>query len=121
MSPVVGVRNRALALLDAETWSSGRGAAGGAESRGSRVASILESLPPGSGLQGWFQALDGNQVAEILCSRTLRRAGETGWNWKERPEEERGDVSTPGLEWSVGPPRARLFGLQGLVSPGLAR
>lgn len=75
MSPVVGVQDRALALLDAETWSSGRGAAGGAESRGSRVASILESLPPGSGLQGWFQALDGNQVAEILCSLTLRRAG----------------------------------------------
>lgn len=76
--PVVGVQDRALALLDAETWSSGRGAAGGAESRGSRVASILESLPPGSGLQGWFQALDGNQVAEILCSRTLRRAGRRG-------------------------------------------
>lgn len=120
MSPVVGVQNRALALVDAETWSSGRGAAGGAESRGSRVASILESLPPGSGRQGWSQALDGNQVAEILCSRTLRRAGETGWNWKERPEEERGGASTPGLEWSAGPPRARLFGLQGLVSPGLA-
>lgn len=62
---MVGVQNGALAGLDAATRSSGRGAAGGAESRSSRVGSILESLPPGSGLQGWFLVLDGNQVSEI--------------------------------------------------------
>lgn len=59
------MQNKALAVLDAETWGSGRGASGGAESRGSRVASIPESLPPGSGLQGWFLALDRNQVMKI--------------------------------------------------------
>lgn len=64
--PVVGVQSRALAVLDAATWSGGRGTAGGAEPRGSRVASILESLAPGSGLQGWFLEVDGNQVTEIL-------------------------------------------------------
>lgn len=61
---MVGVQNKALAVLDAATWSSGRGASGGAERRGARVASILGNLPPGSGLQGWFLALDGNQVME---------------------------------------------------------
>lgn len=65
VSPAVGVQSRALAVLDAATWSGGREAAGGAESRGSRVASIPESLAPGSGLQGWFLVVDGNQVTEI--------------------------------------------------------
>lgn len=112
--PVVGVQSRALAVLDAATWSGGRGTAGGAEPRGSRVASILESLAPGSGLQGWFLAMDGNQVTEILISsRTTRRAGGTGWNWKERSkEEEEGNASTAGLEWSLGPPLARALGLR---------
>ncbi|XP_066874167.1 sterile alpha motif domain-containing protein 1-like [Kogia breviceps] len=50
--PVVGVQSWARAVLDAATWSGGRGTAGGAEPRASRVASILESLAPGSGLQG---------------------------------------------------------------------
>lgn len=78
VSPVVGVQNRALAVLVAATWSSRRGAAGGAESRGSRVASILESLPPGSELQGWFQALEGNQVTEnpmLPDPQTCKRDG----------------------------------------------
>lgn len=114
VSPVVGVQNRALAVLVAATWNSRRGAAGGAEARGSRVASILESLPPGSELQRWFQALEGNQVMENPMLRTPRRARETGWNWRKRPEKEGGKASAAGLEDEA-------TAGQGLVSPGLAR
>lgn len=81
VSPAVGVQSRALAVLDAATWSGGREAAGGAESRGSRVASIPESLAPGSGLQGWFLVVDGNQVTEIPKLPDYQTCQGVGGGW----------------------------------------
>lgn len=107
------------AVWDAGTLEPWAGAAGGRESRSSRIASILESLPPGSGLQGWSQATDGNRVTEnpVLPDFQTRRVR---MNWEEVPQGERENVSIAGLEWSAEPPRAGLLGLRGLVSAGIA-
>lgn len=95
----------------------GAGAAGGTESRSSRTASTLESLPPGSGLQGWSQALDGNRVPENPMLPDVQSHDELEGG---TPGGERENVSIPGLEWSAEPPRAGLLDLRGLVSAGIA-
>lgn len=119
MSPVVGVQNRALAVSDAATQSRGRGTAGGAESRGSRVASILESLSPVSRLQGWSQALDGNWVTENPVLPDSQARWGNGMGWKETPGGGR-EHKHPWPRMESGATGGGLRGLLGLVSAGIA-
>lgn len=109
-----------------QSWMRRLGAAGGgrreARSRGVPAlrASFGASRPaPGCKVGSWHWVEIRSRRS--LSSRTTRRAGETGWNWRERSEEEGGDERAPGLERSPGPPLAGPPRLAGLGRPGSGR
>lgn len=121
----MGVRSRALGWLGC----GGRGRRGAPRRGVPALRASFESLAPGSGLQGWFPAVDGNQVTEVPKLPDSQTCPGDGMELEERSREEEREGSTPiphhpprpRMEDRGGPwPLAGALGLRDLVLAGVS-